>query len=155
MHTEQTIETVIRMFVSAPLYEPLAPNEHPALAAALDHVRSEWQRRLRPIELTELAAAACISKEHFGRLFAKHYGTGAVHALELVRLTHGEALLTRTTMSIADIARDCGYTDPLHFSKRFRAAFGASPLAYRRGNARSSPLAAAGLLPLSRRLSPG
>jgi len=41
----------------------------------------------------------------------------------------------------------------LHFSRRFRSTYALSPRAYRRGSARMSPLAAAGLLPLARRLT--
>ena len=36
--------------------------------------------------------------------------------------------------SIATVARQCGFSDPAHFSRRFRAAFGMSPREWRRLN---------------------
>lgn len=36
--------------------------------------------------------------------------------------------------TIASIARDCGFVDPAHFSRRFGAAFGRSPRDWRAGN---------------------
>lgn len=152
-HAEQTLDTVVHMFVSAPLPDAHPVAEHRALAAALDHIRTEYRRRMRPIDMSELAAVACVSKEHLNRLFSKCYGTGVVRALELVRLGHGETMLMQTNLSIAAIARHCGFGDGLHFSKRFRATFGTSPLAYRNGSVRTTPLATAGLARLSRRLS--
>lgn len=154
-HVEETVGTLLRIFLSAPLPDAHEPVEHPAVAAALDHVRAEWGRQLRPIALGELAATANASKEHLARLFRQHYGTGMIGALELIRLDHAETLLTRTNSSVAEVASSCGFGDPLHFSKRFRAAFGASPRAYRHGTARPSPLATAGLLRLSRRVTAG
>jgi len=38
------------------------------------------------------------------------------------------------TQSIATVARQCGFTDPAHFSRRFREAFGMSPREWRRLN---------------------
>ena len=56
--------------------------------------------------------------------------------------------------SVTAIAQSCGYSDPLHFSRRFRNVYDASPRAYRQEGPRPSPLTTAGLLPLARRLSP-
>jgi AraC-like DNA-binding protein len=36
-------------------------------------------------------------------------------------------LLQRSDLTVAQIARLCGYPDPLYFSRRFRAMYGCSP----------------------------
>jgi AraC family transcriptional regulator len=108
---------------------------------------------VRGISLGELAQAGAVSKEHVARLFRRRYGVGPVTALELVRLDRAETLLARTNFSVTAIAHSCGYADPLHFSWRFPSTHAASPRDYRRDGARSSALAATGLLPLARRLS--
>lgn len=145
------LEALLHVFVTAPL-----PNRdeasHPALAAALDHVRAQWRGGMRPIGLAELAGAASVSKEHLTRLFHERYGTGVVGALELVRLAHAETLLERTNLRVGEIAASCGFADPLYFSKRFRSAYGVSPRAYRQAP-RGAPLETAGLLGLAARLS--
>ena len=38
------------------------------------------------------------------------------------------------TQPIATVARQCGFTDPTHFSRRFREAYGMSPREWRRLN---------------------
>jgi AraC family transcriptional regulator len=153
-HAEKTIEALLRVFVYSPLPNADATTEHPVLAAALNHVRMQWAQRMRPVTLTEAASAARVSREHLNRLFRRHYGTGMIKALELVRLSRAETLLTHTDLSVGAVARSCGFDDPLYFSKRFRVAFGASPRAYRAGTSRRSPLGAAGLLSFSGRVTP-
>ena len=143
---------ILRAFVDGPLPDAVAPPEPPALAAALDHVRRQWALAMRSIRLDELAAAAGTSRAHLARLFRREYGVGPVTALELVRLARAESLLVRSNLTVTRIAHDCGFADPLHFSRRFRAAYGVAPRTYRRSGGTRSPLAAAGLLPLARRL---
>ncbi|HEX6677280.1 MAG TPA: helix-turn-helix domain-containing protein, partial [Actinomycetes bacterium] len=61
----------------------------------------------------------------------------------------------RSNLSVAAVARDCGFANPYHFSRRFRRAYGQPPGRYRRAAARpepSEPLARAGLLPLAERI---
>jgi AraC family transcriptional regulator len=130
---EDVLATTVRTFVSGP-FPPPRPEPEPApLAAALDHVRREWARRVRSIPLAELAAAAQVSSAHLSRLFRQRYGSGPVTALEWVRLLRARSLLARSNLSVTEVARDCGYEDPLHFSRRFRARYGLSPRGYRTG----------------------
>ena len=87
-------------------------------------------------------------------LFRANFGCGPATGLELVRLEHARTLLMRTNMSVTAIARDSGYADPLHFSRRFRAVLGRSPRAYRRdqGTAETTPELLA-IAPLARTLT--
>lgn len=153
---EETISTILRIFVNGPLPDPSSfqPVEPAPLAAALDHVRREWnQRGIRPMPMAELATAAAVTREHLGRLFASHYGLGIITALERVRLARAAGLLVRTNLSITDIAHDCGFPDPLHFSRRFRAGYGSSPRTYRKTNIEAGTLTTPGLVRLTHRLS--
>lgn len=104
----------------------------PELAAALRYVRDTWQEGPRPLTLVELADAAAVSRGHFARMFQAHFGIGAITALEQVRLAHAERLLTAGELNVSQVARACGFADPLHFSRRFRATHGLAPKAFRR-----------------------
>ena len=57
-------------------------------------------------------------------------------------------------MSVTAVARDSGYADPLHFSRRFRAVLGRTPRTYRRagGTAETTPELLA-IAPLARTLT--
>lgn len=146
---------IARSFADGPLPdEPANATEPPLVAAALDYVRNEWRQTMRPIPLAELASATGCSSAHLARTFRQHLGVGVVTLLEMVRLTRAEHLLTRSNLAINQISRACGFVDPLHFSKRFKAAYGASPRAHRKATEpAASPLAAAALLPMAQRLS--
>jgi AraC-like DNA-binding protein len=66
-----------------------------------------------------------MSRGYLNRLFREAFGMSASVALERLRCSRTEALLTRTDLTIA------GYADVTHFSHRFSAVHGLSPSAYR------------------------
>lgn len=150
--TAEVVDLVLSLLVEGPLPVEVDDPEPPAIARALDHVRRAWERRVRPVPLAELAAAAAVSKAHLARQFHDRFGIGAVAALDVVRLSRAESMLARTNLSVAGIGRACGYDDPLHFSRRFRAVYGVSPRAYRSGPAVTSPVTTLGLTHLATRL---
>jgi hypothetical protein len=94
-------------------------------------------------------SAACLS-----RVFRKQYGCGPSAALELVRLERASTMLTRSNLSIGQVANACGFADPLYFSRRFRAVHGIPPSAYRHHGAAAEPPFLPGLPGLARRLAP-
>src|SRR5206468_6297763 len=120
-------------------------------------VRRAWAppAPTRPLSLQDLAAGACISTGYLSRVFRQHYGIGPVAAFELLRLARAATLLGRSNLSVAAVARDCGFANPFHFSRRFHRTYGQPPGRYRRAAARlepGEPLARAGLLTLGDRI---
>ncbi|GLW11717.1 hypothetical protein Misp01_68450 [Microtetraspora sp. NBRC 13810] len=151
---EEVLGTLIGIFVRGPLPERRDRPEPAALAAALDWVRATWAAGgMRGVAVDELAAAALVSRTHISRLFTRHFGHPPAAALELVRLARARTLLLRSNMTVTVVARDCGFTDPLHFSRRFRAAFGRSPREFRSAHQAGEPPDPPGLRSLLRRLS--
>ena len=49
-------------------------------------------------------------------------------------MQHARQLLIRTSLSIAEVAADVGYSDPFYFSNRFHRYNGKSPTAFRGRN---------------------
>jgi len=130
---DDILAATVRAFVDGPLPEPDHWPETPALTAALAYVRQAWaDGGMRPISLADLAAAASVSKGYLARQFHERYGLGAVTALDLIRLDHARTLLTRTNLTVTEVARTCGFVDPLHFSRRFRSVGGLAPRDYRK-----------------------
>jgi Bacterial regulatory helix-turn-helix proteins, AraC family len=48
-------------------------------------------------------------------------------------------MLARSNLTITEVAGACGFADPLYFSRRFRAAHGIAPSAYRDNGAAAVP----------------
>ena len=85
-----------------------------------------------PLDLDELAAAACVSKYHFLRCFARAYGkTPAVYLAER-RIERAQDLLRATNLTVTEVCHLVGYTGLGSFSTKFRQLVGVSPSEYQR-----------------------
>jgi AraC-like DNA-binding protein len=125
-----------------------------SLERVASYARTTWHREVRALTLDEMAAAANMSKGHLCRLFRSHFGLGPAKAFELVRLEHAARLLTRSNLTVAQASRVCGYANPYHFSRNFRAAFGTPPSHYRGTAGSGQPAVQPGLAVLASRIWP-
>ena len=85
----------------------------------------------RPLPVTDLAAAACLSPAHFSREFKRTFGESPHQYLLTRRLERAAALLRTTDWSVADICFTVGAHSVGSFTTSFRRTFGKSPLDYR------------------------
>jgi AraC-like DNA-binding protein len=85
------------------------------------------------LDLAALARLARLSKFHFLRVFRRAVGATPHQYLIATRLRRAAARLSETSENVTAIAYDCGFGDLSTFNARFRAAFGVTPSAYRRG----------------------
>lgn len=93
------------------------------------------QNLSEPLEVTEIASRVSLSRRQLERLFAAELGMSPRAFTKRFRLNHALWLLTNTTRRVTEIAQECGFSDASHFSRQFRAEYGATPLEARRANA--------------------
>jgi AraC family transcriptional regulator len=148
---EDILSSAVRAFVSGPLPETDLSPEMTILTTGMDYVRQAWTGGVRPVSLGEVAAACSTSTGHLARLFRARYGCGLVTALERIRLSQACMLLSRTNLTVSDVARASGWANPLHFSRRFHAHQGCAPRDFRQ-QPLSAELDPASLNELARRL---
>lgn len=86
----------------------------------------------REIELDDLAGAAGSSRYHFSRAFREATGYPPYRYLIRRRIDAAKTLLLQDTLSIADVAQQCGFNSKSQFSAMFRRVFGTSPGRFRR-----------------------
>jgi AraC family transcriptional regulator len=149
----RTLEFVLALVEDGPLpSEDDAPEIRGPVRAAVSYLQHEWSHLpLRRVGVAEVATAAHVSRGYLNRLFRDTFGITASVALERLRCSRAESLLTRTDMTIAAVARQCGYADVPHFSHRFSTVHGFSPSAFRTlANRSPSVLEQPGVLRLSR-----
>ena len=84
------------------------------------------------IKLSELARQLSVSPEHLSRIFKRDTGLGISEYLSIVRLQKSQLLLRSTALSVAEIAESCDFYDSNYFSKKFKEAYGISPLRFRK-----------------------
>jgi AraC-like DNA-binding protein len=107
----------------------------PVVLASLEAVRARWPSKgpWPAVPLADLAHAAAVTPEYLCRAWTKDVGMSPAAALRSVRLYRAAFLLTRSNMAIGDVASVVGFESPFHFSRSFKAMFGASPKAFRAG----------------------
>lgn len=91
------------------------------------------------ISVAELAAIAGYSPSHFSALFRRDTGLGALEYQTRLRMSRARELLDTTSRTVAEVAAEVGYADPMYFSRQFRRIHDVSPVQYRRRTVLSEP----------------
>lgn len=106
---------------SPPLPEPLR--------RALDRIETRYGDAC---SVDMLARTAGVSGTHLIRLFRQHLGTTPMQCVWKRRVEAGAQLLRETGLAISEVAYQCGFQTPFHFSRMLKNHSGQSPRAYRR-----------------------
>jgi AraC family L-rhamnose operon transcriptional activator RhaR len=101
---------------------------HPAVIKAIRLVESDLGAAWR---IHDLAAECGLSPEYLIRLFNIATGMTPYSYINRSRAERAAALLLRSTMSVGEIGRQVGWSEPCHFSRRFKRHFGIAATAYR------------------------
>jgi transcriptional regulator GlxA family with amidase domain len=94
------------------------------------------------ILLEELARECGLSRAHFSRVFKQSTGQTPHGWLTQQRVAASRDLLANASLSLADVARRCGFANQSHFTRVFAKSEGVAPGAWRRSRRmpyRSSP----------------
>ncbi|MEV7885304.1 helix-turn-helix domain-containing protein [Streptomyces sp. NPDC002817] len=90
------------------------------------------ERYWEPLSLDELARSAMVSKFHFLRVFSRVTGVTPGRFLSAVRLQEAKRLLLSTSLNVADVSAQVGYSSTGSFTRRFTESVGLSPTQYRK-----------------------
>lgn len=83
------------------------------------------------VGLQEIARRVGMSYSSFRQHFREYTGNAPASYLRKLRLERAMELLTRTTMTVKEIAYTLNFPSPDYFSMQFKKAFGRSPSDYR------------------------
>ena len=97
----------------------------PALYFMSDHFHEQ-------VNLEQCAAMVNLSLGRFAHLFTKQVGLSPYRFILSLRIDEAKDLLVNSSMSVNDVARQIGFSDPCYFSRIFRKYAGCSPKEYRR-----------------------
>jgi AraC-like DNA-binding protein len=103
----------------------LARSDAPSLPAIME------ENCCHNLSLEAFAKLCQRSLSAFKREFSRHYGVAPGRWLLERRLECSARLLTTTNMSVTDIVFECGFEQPSHFSRAFKAKYGRTPSEYR------------------------
>jgi AraC family transcriptional regulator len=119
------IDRIVLRHATRPIKRSFSEVLVPAKARrVIDYVETNLASNLR---LAELSAVAGISRSHFARAFRNTVGM-APHTFVLQRrLTRAIELVKRRTLSLREVADQCGFADQAHLTRAYKAAFGHPP----------------------------
>jgi AraC family transcriptional regulator of arabinose operon len=104
------------------------PAQDPRVARAVTFMRDRYAD---PLNLCDIAQAACLSPSRLAHLFKHVVGAGPMHYLQSIRLERAEQMLLTTDAKLETIATACGFCDEFYFSNVFARHFGQRPSRYR------------------------
>jgi len=87
--------------------------------------------RDHPVELAQVAQAACLSLYHFHRLFRETFHETPHRYLTRLRLERAAHLLAHSELPVTEICLQCGFSSLGSFSSLFRRYFGHGPRAFK------------------------
>ncbi len=92
-----------------------------------------------PISIRQLAAHSGTSEREVQRCFSAVLHMSPMHYVQRYRIQVAGELLLNTADSILNVAIACGFSNPSHFSKAFRACYNCTPQKFRKRNSRKHP----------------
>ncbi|WP_405088964.1 helix-turn-helix domain-containing protein [Microbispora sp. NBC_01389] len=102
------------------------------------------------ITIDDMAKIALFSKFHFCRAFRVYTGMSPARFLSALRLQEAKHLLVSTSLSVAEISNQVGYTSVGTFTTRFSSSVGVTPGAFRAQGGRNLRPRTGGHLVLSK-----
>lgn len=129
------LELMLRCFISSQnnlnlFVEPYNPLPLPLEKAVKYLHELSLQTPIPPFNMKRLTAAAHITAEHLCRLFRKYLDTTPRTWLQVKRLERANDLLSRSNLTVKEIAETTGFANPYHFSRTFRAHYKSSPRSF-------------------------
>lgn len=96
-------------------------------------VAQEWmeKRLTEDVSIADWSAACGLNVDYFSRLFKVHTGVTPRAWLIEARLQKAARMLAYQGKTVEQIASDCGFNCPFHFSRSFKRRFGLAPVNYR------------------------
>lgn len=122
--------TALRGQTPAPAPDILLRQKHQPLLHALSYIQHHYAE---DPSLEETAAAVHISGAYLSRLFKQAFDTSYSAFLSEIKISHAQQLLVNTSLSISQVAYQCGYHNSNYFCDAFKKVIGVPPLKYRKG----------------------
>lgn len=112
------------------LLDPTLEDATSALPVVLERMQNYIRAHIASeLSVDSIALIGRCSQATVERLFTRYSGKSAMRWVQTERMRVARELVTTTTMRVAEVAREVGYSDPFYFSRVFKRVTGLSPRA--------------------------
>ncbi len=105
----------------------------PEIAELEEYIRTNCHEQLH---LQDFMEHSYFSKYHMIRLFVAQVGMSPYKYLHACRVSQAQKILETSGASISEVAYSVGYSDPIVFTRHFKAVVGVTPSEYRHEHSR-------------------
>lgn len=95
----------------------------------ISYIREHFAEK---ISLSDFASTFHMSEKYISRYFKEHFNITFSKYVNHMRLSHAKKLLDTSDTSVTDIALFSGFPNVSYFIRSFKAAYGVTPLKYRK-----------------------
>lgn len=107
-----------------------ATDYHARLQRVSDYIHDHLDQ---PLNMLQLAELACLSPEHWHRIYAAFFGETMAATVKRLRLQRAAAFLAQSALPIQQVALQSGYPNVQSFTRTFSNTYGLPPAQYRQG----------------------
>lgn len=109
--------------------EDASNDQYRYISGALEYIVTNLQHDITP---HQIAAHVHVSAGYLMHLFKQYLQKTIMQVVTEHRMNRGKYLLANSSLSISDIAMECGYLNIQHFSMTFKKLIGLSPSDFRK-----------------------
>ena len=84
------------------------------------------------LTVTQLSNDLGYNADYLNRIFRETYQRTLLEEIHRTRVDYARHLLSHTPKDLAEVARNCGFSDTNYFSRLFKREYGITPTAFRR-----------------------
>lgn len=86
----------------------------------------------------KMASSSGLKESRFSALYHAQFGTSPMNDVLKARIELAKQLLRDYDLPVMDVAQECGFTNPYHFSRYFKQIVGCAPSQYEKAKADSA-----------------
>lgn len=108
--------------------KPAAASREGYIRKSIEFIESSYSQK---ISVLEIARFVGLDRTYLSGLFKERFGVSLQAFLLEYRMNRAAELLQNPELSVSDVSRSVGYTDPFLFSKMFKKMIGQAPALFR------------------------
>lgn len=137
-YTQRTGQNLASLGNLLKIFSTLSDKDHAPLSDTEKAVRNEAnyinQHYTEEIDFEKMAHKCNLSRSRFTHVFTKMFGVPPTQYQQNLKLEQAAELLKASDLTVGEIADQCGFRDPLYFSRVFSKAFSVSPTRFKEEN---------------------